>query len=209
MEYYLGGLITSVAIHPKKHKLLAIGINDTIHFVEHKPPSLASTRSIKLNEFGIDIMFNQDGSQLNAISRDNEMRLYDVELNLKRRYHLEGDTGSTLARPIPKGPEAHLGIDVIVGFDSGKVIHCYFILFIILFLFQINCYDTRQSTKNPAIKLETHSNIVRSIKCLDWWNCLSVAEDGFVVLNDLRNKKKKQEFGLLDGLVQDLTVCSM
>uniref|UniRef100_A0A914PF07 Uncharacterized protein n=1 Tax=Panagrolaimus davidi TaxID=227884 RepID=A0A914PF07_9BILA len=190
-DYYLGGLITGIAIHPKRHKFLAVGVDESIHFVEHKETSLSSTRSIKLSDFGVDFIFNQDGSQLNAISRDKEMRIYDAELNLKRRYKFSDDTGSTLARPIPRGPEGHLGIDVIVGFDSGK----------------INCYDTRQDTKIPAIKLETHSNIVKRIQCLDWWNCLSVAEDGFVVLNDLRAKKKKREFGVLDGLIQDSAVC--
>uniref|UniRef100_A0A914XVG8 Uncharacterized protein n=1 Tax=Panagrolaimus superbus TaxID=310955 RepID=A0A914XVG8_9BILA len=193
MDYYLGGLITSIAIHPKKHKLLAVGVDETIHYVEHKETALKSTRSIKLNDFGVDFIFNQDGSQLNAISRDKEIRIFDAELNLKQRFKFADDTGSTLARPIPRGPEGHLGIDVIVGFDSGK----------------IKCYDTRQNTKIPAIKLETHSNIVKRIHCLDWWNCLSVAEDGFVVLNDLRAQKKKREFGVLDGLIQDFAVCPM
>uniref|UniRef100_A0AC34F019 Ribosome biogenesis protein NSA1 n=1 Tax=Panagrolaimus sp. ES5 TaxID=591445 RepID=A0AC34F019_9BILA len=191
MDYYLGGLITGIAIHPKKHKLLAVGVDETIHYVEHKETALRSTRSIKLNDFGVDFIFNQDGSQLNAISRDKEIRIFDAELNLKRRFKFGDDTGSTLARPIPRGPEGHLGIDVIVGFDSGK----------------IKCYDTRQNTKIPAIKLETHSNIVKRISCLDWWNCLSVAEDGFIVLNDLRAAKKKREFGVLDGLIQDFAVC--
>lgn len=121
MEYDLDGMVTGLAIHPKKHNLLAVGIDDTVHFVEHRPPKLCSTRNIKLGDFGIDFIFNQDGSQLNAIVRNKEMRLFDAELNLKRRYEFSDDTGSALARPIPRGPEGHLGIDVIVGFESGKV----------------------------------------------------------------------------------------
>ena len=121
MEYDLDGLITGLAIHPKKHNLLAVGIDDTVHFVEHKPPRLSSTRNIKLGDFGIDFVFNQDGNQLYSISRNKEMRIFDAELNLKNRYQFSDDTGSTLARPIRRGPEGHLGVDVIVGFESGKV----------------------------------------------------------------------------------------
>ncbi|KAE9550544.1 hypothetical protein FO519_006236 [Halicephalobus sp. NKZ332] len=193
MDINLDDLITGVSIHPKKPNLLAVGIGDSITFLEHetKKNEIYQTRSIGIGNFAKDLTFSPDGEQVCCITSEREMRIFDAELNLKRRYKFDEDAFS-IGQPVVNGSKNHIGIDVLVGFDSGKLYG----------------YDTRANSIQPAIKLENHSNSVNVIRAADWWGCVTVADDGFIVLNDFRNKNsKKSEYGVLEGLPRDVCIC--
>jgi len=193
MDINLDDLITGISIHPKKPNLLAVGIGDTIAFLEHetKKNEIFQTRSIGIGNFAKDLTFSPNGEQVCCVASEREMRIFDAELNFKRRYKFDEDAFS-IGQPVVNGSKNHIGIDVLVGFDSGK----------------LHGYDTRANSTQPAIKLENHSNSINVIKASDWWGCATVADDGFIVLNDFRNKNsKKSEYGVLEGLPRDVCIC--
>uniref|UniRef100_A0AC34R2M2 Uncharacterized protein n=1 Tax=Panagrolaimus sp. JU765 TaxID=591449 RepID=A0AC34R2M2_9BILA len=194
MDVDLKDLITGISIHPKKPNLLAVGVGDAIRYIEHdtKKNTLYETRSIEIGNYAKGLTFSADGSQVFAITSDKEMRIFDFDLNLKRRYNFS-EEASSIGQPFVDKTNNSLGIDVFVGFDSGK----------------LQGYDSRTNSNQPVIKLENHSNALNVIKSTDWWGCVTAADDGYIVLNDFRSKKysKKSEYGPLEGLPRDICIC--
>uniref|UniRef100_A0A7E4UZR5 WD_REPEATS_REGION domain-containing protein n=1 Tax=Panagrellus redivivus TaxID=6233 RepID=A0A7E4UZR5_PANRE len=194
MDYSLDTLLNGIAVNPHKPAEIVLGHGEALWLLSHNFTSqkLTLERSIQLGSFGVTVGYTSGGDGIAAATGSGEVRLFDAELNLKRRYAFDAnDPSSALGRPTHKSSGGHLGIDLLIGFDSGKVF----------------AYDSRSNAKTPAIKIENHSNTINSIQCLDWWNFVSVGDDAYVTMHDFRSKKCRQEYGPMEGLPRNICIC--
>lgn len=122
MDFDFNNLITDIQVHPKKPNLLAVGVGESIRFIEHDTTKEAfhETRSIKVDGFARGFRFSPKGESLMAVLEKPEMRVYDGELNLKKSYVLDEEV-SAIGQPFVSDKGENFGIDVLIGTDSGMV----------------------------------------------------------------------------------------